>query len=342
MSILKRFQEGIAKAKEKTREKALEGIAKAKEKTLEGVVRTREKTKQGLAKTRQGFTRRLDGLIPGREVDEDLIEDLEGLLITADFGVESTGRILAEAQKRLKKEAKQDGETLREMIRLTVLDSLISCQTPWELTSDKKPHVILVVGVNGVGKTTTIGKLAAHLKSADQDVVLAAGDTFRAAAVNQLKIWGERAGCPVISQGDSADSASVVFDAYASAAARGADFLLADTAGRLHTKVNLMEELKKIKRVLSRKDETAPHDILLVLDATTGQNAVSQVRQFHEALGLTGLVVTKLDGTAKGGVVVNISEQFQLPIRHIGVGEGITDLRPFSAEEFVEALFDAG
>ena len=294
--------------------------------------------REGLSKTRKAFTSQLDTLLVKRKVDAALIEELEALLITSDFGLDTTERILDETQKRSTKEDLEDATLFRELLKDVVWEQLSSSLEPFKL-ADHKPHVILVVGVNGVGKTTTIGKLAAHFQGAGKQVLLAAGDTFRAAAVTQLEKWGERVRCPVIAQGQNADSASVVHDAFSAALARQTDVLLADTAGRLHTKVNLMEELKKIKRVLSRQHPQAHQDIWLVLDATTGQNAINQVRHFHEAMTLTGLIITKLDGTAKGGVVIGLSEQFNLPIRFIGVGEGIDDLKPFDPDSFVDALF---
>ncbi|MBF0175662.1 MAG: signal recognition particle-docking protein FtsY [Magnetococcales bacterium] len=299
-----------------------------------------ERLRSGLSRTREGFVKKLDVLLAKGQVNAELLEDLEALLITADFGVEITERVLEEARLRLKEKRQADGTSLRLVVQAVIRERLERIQVPLVL-GRAKPHVILVVGVNGVGKTTTIGKLAAQFTRSGQQVILAAGDTFRAAAVDQLRIWGERAKVPVIAQGQNADSASVIFDAHAAAIARGADLLLADTAGRLHTKSNLMEELKKVKRILGRKDPHAPHDIWLVMDATTGQNAINQVAQFHDALGLTGLVITKLDGTARGGVVVGIAEKFKLPIHFIGVGEGLDDLKPFSANDFVEALFGA-
>ena len=297
-----------------------------------------KRLKQGLTKTRETFTAHLDSLIAGRKVDEALIEELEALLITSDFGLETTEAILDEARSHIKRKQRNDADFFRETLRNIIRDRLLANQTPEPLPTDK-PHVMLVVGVNGVGKTTTIGKLAAHFQQRGEKVLLAAGDTFRAAAVAQLQRWGERAGCPVISQGQNADSASVVFDAYQAARSRGMDRVIADTAGRLHTKVNLMGELAKIKRVLGLQNTAAPHETLLVLDATTGQNALSQVRHFHEAVGLTGLIVTKLDGTAKGGVIVGLGERHPLPIRYIGVGEGVEDLKPFEPDPFVNALF---
>lgn len=294
--------------------------------------------KEGLSKTRQSFTNRLDALITGKKVDEDFIEELEALMITSDFGLEATERILTETQARSKRDEQDTTTAFREILKDVIWEQFKAHDEPWHF-SEQKPHVLLVVGVNGVGKTTTIGKLAAHFQKKDKKVMLAAGDTFRAAAVSQLEKWGERVQCPVIAQGQNADSASVVHDAYSAAAARNVDVLIADTAGRLHTKVNLMEELKKIKRVVNRKNPQAPQDVWLVLDATTGQNAIHQVKHFHEAMQLTGLVITKLDGTAKGGVVIGISEQFDIPIRFIGVGEGVDDLKPFDPNLFVDALF---
>lgn len=297
-----------------------------------------DRLKSGLAKTREKFTKGLDKLLSGRVVDDALLEELEELLITADFGLDTSLKIIAEARERYQKGKERSSDVFRRCLREVVKDRLDAHQGRVS-TEPFKPRVILVVGVNGVGKTTTVGKMAAYYRQNGHKVLLAAGDTFRAAAVEQLEKWGERSGCPVISQGYMADSASVIFDAHTAAKSRGVDLLIADTAGRLHTKVNLMEELKKIKRVLGRQDPQSPHEILLVLDATTGQNAISQVRKFHDQLGVTGLVVTKLDGTAKGGVLVAICEQFGLPIRFIGVGEGIDDLKPFDSAQFVEALF---
>lgn len=294
--------------------------------------------REGLSKTRKTFTAQLDALLIGKKIDAELMEELESLLIISDFGMESAERILTEARGRCQQASREDAAFFREILKDVIWERLMAAHQPWQLSSPT-PHVILVVGVNGVGKTTTIGKLAAHFQGEGKKVMLAAGDTFRAAAVAQLEKWGERAHCPVIAQGQNADSASVVYDAFAAASARKMDILLADTAGRLHTKVNLMEELKKIKRVLGRQNLQAPQDVWLVLDATTGQNAIQQVRHFNEALTLTGLVITKLDGTAKGGVVVGISEQFNLPIRFIGVGEGMNDLKPFDPNLFIDALF---
>ncbi|MEG3638393.1 signal recognition particle-docking protein FtsY [Magnetococcus sp. PR-3] len=300
-----------------------------------------DKLRKGLAKTRKSFTQKLETIITGQALDDDLLEELEDLLIMSDFGVETAQSIIAETRERFPKEAPEGDQAVKGMLKKVIGERLSRHHGPLEMITPG-PHALLVVGVNGVGKTTTIGKLSAYYREQGHNLLLAAGDTFRAAAVEQLKIWGERTQTPVIAQGQDADSASVIYDAYAAACSRGADLLIADTAGRLHTKSNLMEELKKVQRVVQKLEATAPQDIWLVLDATTGQNAINQVKIFHEALGLTGLVITKLDGTAKGGVVVGICEQFDLPIRFIGVGEGVEDLRPFDPTDFVEALFAEG
>ncbi|MBF0421708.1 MAG: signal recognition particle-docking protein FtsY [Magnetococcales bacterium] len=297
-----------------------------------------ERLKIGLTKTRERFSKGLDDLFKGSGNSESLFDDLEGLLITSDFGLETSVAIIEELRQRQDREAAKQPEKLRMLLRQIVLERLLPAQI--DLPSwTEKPTVVLVVGVNGVGKTTTIGKLAYFFRKRGNSVMLAAGDTFRAAAVEQLRLWGERCDCPVIAQLQGADSASVIYDAHNAAMARGFDLLLADTAGRLHTKVNLMEELKKIKRVLGRQGGQAPHEVWLVLDATTGQNAHSQVKKFYDDLGVTGLIITKLDGTAKGGVVVGLAQAFGLPVRFIGVGEAMEDLRPFIAEQFVEAFF---
>ncbi|MBF0414854.1 MAG: signal recognition particle-docking protein FtsY [Magnetococcales bacterium] len=297
-----------------------------------------ERMKVGLTKTRERFSQGLDDLFQGGRNEEALFEDLEGLLITSDFGLETSVAIIEEVRRRQIREKVKQPEALRMLLRQVVLEYVAPSQVPVRDWSEK-PTVILVVGVNGVGKTTTIGKLAHFYRQQGRSVMLAAGDTFRAAAVEQLRLWGERCDCPVIAQQHGADSASVIFDAHNAAIARGFDLLIADTAGRLHTKVNLMEELKKVKRVLGRQGVAAPHEVWLVLDATTGQNAHAQVKRFHDDLGVSGLIITKLDGTAKGGVVVGLAQTFGLPVHFVGVGETLEDLRPFDAEQFVAALF---
>jgi len=294
--------------------------------------------RDGLRKTGDG----LAGLFLGRKaIDDELLEDLETRLLMADVGVEATQRIIDDLTARLRRNELADAGALYRALREDMLAILEPVDHPLAIDSARRPFVILTVGVNGVGKTTTIGKLAHNYREAGRDVLLAAGDTFRAAAVEQLKVWGERTGIPVISQPTGSDAASVVYDAHQAAIARDTDLLIADTAGRLHTQSNLMEELKKIRRVLGKQDDTAPHEVLLVVDAGTGQNALSQARQFHEAVGVTGVVITKLDGTAKGGVVLAMAQQLALPIRYIGVGERAVDLRPFDAGEFVDALLAA-
>ena len=273
-------------------------------------------------------------------IDEALLEELETSLIMADVGIETTTKIIAELTKQLDRKSLKDGAALKDALYEILLNKLAACEGEINFDGCEKPFVMFVVGVNGVGKTTTIGKLASRLKSQGKSVMLAAGDTFRAAAVEQLQVWGERNAVPVIAQHTGADSASVVFDGIQAAKSRGADVIIADTAGRLHNKSNLMEELKKVKRVASKIDEHAPHEILLVLDAGTGQNAVAQMSEFNQVVGVTGIALTKLDGTAKGGIIFALADKFSMPIRYIGVGEGLDDLQPFNASEFVQALLN--
>ncbi len=297
--------------------------------------------RKGLSKTRSVLVEGVTELFIGKkEIDDDLLEELETQLLVADVGVEATSEIIEKLTQRVKYKELDDADALIEALKSELRTILEPADKPLVISKQKTPYVILVVGVNGVGKTTTIGKIASKLQGQGKSVMLAAGDTFRAAAVEQLQVWGERNRIPVIAQHTGADSASVIYDAFEAAKARGADVLIADTAGRLHNKENLMEELKKVKRVLGKLDPTAPHEVLLVLDAGTGQNALSQAKLFHESVGLTGMALTKLDGTAKGGVIFALSRQMQLPIRFLGVGEQIDDLRPFAANEFVDALFD--
>ncbi|TCM64482.1 signal recognition particle-docking protein FtsY [Acinetobacter calcoaceticus] len=297
--------------------------------------------KAGLTKTRKNLA---DGmvsiLIGGKEIDDELLEEVEEQLLVADIGVEATKTIIANLTERTARGDLIYSHSLYKALQEELVALLAPRVKALHIDPNKRPFVILVVGVNGVGKTTTIGKLAKRLQGEGKKVMLAAGDTFRAAATEQLEIWGERNQISVVSQGNGADSASVIFDAFESARAKGIDVLIADTAGRLHNKSNLMEELKKVKRVMQKIDATAPHEIMLVVDAGTGQNAVNQVELFDEAVGLTGLTITKLDGTAKGGVLFNIASRTHVPIRFIGVGEKIDDLRPFSAKAFVAALFE--
>ncbi|WP_423810894.1 signal recognition particle-docking protein FtsY [Providencia alcalifaciens] len=294
--------------------------------------------KKGLLKTRQNLGSGFLGLFKGKKIDDDLFEELEEQLLIADVGVETTRKIIDNLTQHASRKELKDAEALYGKLREEMSDILATVDKPLEIKG-KKPYVILMVGVNGVGKTTTIGKLARQYQSEGKSVMLAAGDTFRAAAVEQLQVWGDRNNISVVAQHTGADPASVIFDAIQSAQAKGADVLIADTAGRLQNKAHLMEELKKIVRVMKKLDESAPHEIMLTLDASTGQNAVSQAKIFNDAVGLTGITLTKLDGTAKGGVIFSIADQFGIPIRYIGIGEGIEDLRPFKADDFIEALF---
>ena len=294
---------------------------------------------KGLLKTKQNIGAGFRSFFLGKKIDEELFEELEEQLLIADIGVPTTSKIIKNLTEHASRKELQDAELLYQQLKVEMADILEPVAQPLEIDSTKKIYVILMVGVNGVGKTTTIGKLARKFQAEGKSVMLAAGDTFRAAAVEQLQVWGERNHIPVVAQSTGSDSASVIFDAMQSAAARNIDILIADTAGRLQNKNNLMDELKKIVRVMKKYDETAPHEIMLTLDAGTGQNAINQAKLFNEAVGLTGISLTKLDGTAKGGVIFAIADQFKLPIRYIGVGEKIEDLREFNAKEFIEALF---
>ena len=296
--------------------------------------------KQGLAKTSQNLGSGLASLFLGKKIDDELYEELETQLLLADVGVETTQKLIKQLVADANRRELKDAEALYEKLQDEMASLLDKVEQPLQIDSSTGPYVILMVGVNGVGKTTTIGKLAQQFKQQGKSVMLAAGDTFRAAAVEQLQVWGERNDIPVIAQHSGADSASVIFDAYQAAKARKIDVLIADTAGRLQNKAHLMEELKKIVRVMKKIDGAAPHEVMLTLDAGTGQNALSQAKLFHEAVQLTGITLTKLDGTAKGGVIFAIADQFSLPIRYIGVGEGIDDLRVFHSKDFIRALFN--
>jgi fused signal recognition particle receptor len=298
--------------------------------------------KSGLSRTRSSLTTGIGDLVLGRkEIDDELLEEIETQLLVADMGVEATQAIIGDLTQRVSRKQLGDSEALMAALREDMLAMLEPSSEPLQIDARKKPFVILVVGINGAGKTTTIGKLARRLQNEGRSVMLAAGDTFRAAAVEQLQVWGERNSIPVIAQHSGADSASVIFDAVQAAQARGIDVVIADTAGRLHTQANLMEELKKVRRVMGKLDASAPHEVLLVLDAGTGQNALNQAQQFHAAVQVSGIALTKLDGTAKGGIIFAIAKKIGLPIRFIGVGEGIDDLRVFEAKEFVDALFES-
>lgn len=295
--------------------------------------------KDGLRRTRQSFSENLANVFLGKKViDEDLLEALETVLLTSDLGSEATEAVIADLTRRVKRNELNDPQLLANTLKEELIQLLKPSELPLILPDAPKPFVVLMVGVNGAGKTTTIGKLAKRFGDQGKSVMLAAGDTFRAAAIEQLKVWGERNHLPVIAQHTGADSASVIFDAFQAAKAKNIDVLIADTAGRLHTQSNLMEELKKVIRVLQKLDSTAPHEVMLVIDAGNGQNSLNQAKMFHQAVGVTGVTLTKLDGTAKGGIIFNIAKTLKLPIRFIGIGEHIDDLKPFSAIPFVDAI----
>ncbi len=310
------------------------------EKPAEPEVSFFTRMKKGLSRTRSSFSKGMANLLIGKkEIDDELFEDIETQLLVSDVGMDATKRIMDNLAERVSRKELFDSDALYTALQEELTAILGDSKNHFEVDDSKKPFVLLVVGVNGVGKTTTIGKLAKRLQQEGKTVMLAAGDTFRAAAVEQLQVWGGRNDIPVIAQHTGADSASVIYDALQAAQSRKVDVLIADTAGRLHNKSNLMEELKKVKRVLGKLDPEAPHEVMLVVDAGTGQNALNQAQLFDEAVGVTGITLTKLDGTAKGGIVFSLAEKTRLPIKFIGVGESIDDLRPFDPKEFVEALF---
>jgi len=312
---------------------------KEKPKKREGFIK---RLRARINKGKNWLTYDLANLVPGGEIDEGMLEDLESLLVTADVGVETTELIIEDLRKSLLRNELKNLDALKAGLKRSLLLILGSVEKPLTIEASENPFVIFMVGVNGAGKTTTIGKLAQHLKNDGYSVMLAAGDTFRAAAVEQLQVWGERNGVAVVAQQSGADPAAVVFDAWQAAKARSINVLLVDTAGRLQNQTGLMDELVKMKRVVARHDEKAPHEIMLVLDASQGQNALVQAEKFHEALGLTGITVTKLDGSAKGGILFAIANQLPVAVRFIGIGEGIEDMQPFRAEEFVNALLTSG
>ena len=329
--------ESVVETEENEEENAAADMVETQEKPSEGGFFSR--LLKGLVKTKQNIGAGFRSFFLGKKIDDELFEELEEQLLIADIGVPTTTKIINNLTQHATRQQLQNADTLYQQLKLEMGEILKPVAQPLRIDGSKKPYVILMVGVNGVGKTTTIGKLARKFQMEGKSVMLAAGDTFRAAAVEQLQVWGERNHIPVVAQSTGSDSASVIFDAMQSAAARNIDVLIADTAGRLQNKNNLMDELKKIVRVMKKYDESAPHEIMLTLDAGTGQNAISQAKLFNEAVGLTGISLTKLDGTAKGGVIFAIADQFNLPIRYIGVGEKIEDLREFNAEEFIDALF---
>ena len=331
---------------EEAAEKAAEQVEAAKEAVAEAVATTEEhklswatRLKQGLTKSRDKMAKSLAGVFGGGQIDEDLYEELETVLITSDMGMEATEYLMKDVRDRVSLKGLKDGNELRGALKEALYDLIKPLEKPLVLPETKEPFVIMLAGINGAGKTTSIGKLAKYFQAQGKSVLLAAGDTFRAAAREQLQAWGERNNVTVISQ-TTGDSAAVCFDAVQAAKARGIDIVLADTAGRLPTQLHLMEEIKKVKRVLQKAMPDAPHEIIVVLDANIGQNAVNQVKAFDDALGLTGLIVTKLDGTAKGGILAALASDRPVPVRYIGVGEGIDDLRPFDARAFVDALLD--
>jgi fused signal recognition particle receptor len=298
-----------------------------------------QRLKEGLFKTRQGMVSKIDQLLSGKKkIDDLLLEELEETLITSDIGVKTTRQLLDRVSEKVKRKELEDADHLKKALQEEMFLILRQQENPLDVSS-ANPFVIMVIGVNGTGKTTTLSKMAQKFKSQGKSVLLVAGDTFRAAAIEQLEIWGQRVGCEVIKHQSGSDPSAVVFDALKAGKARGSDIIIVDTAGRLHTKVNLMEELKKVKRIMAREIPHSPHEILLVLDATTGQNAISQAKMFNRELGVTGIVLTKLDGTAKGGILISISDELKIPIRYIGIGEKADDLREFNARDFVDALF---
>lgn len=298
-----------------------------------------QRLKEGLLKTHQSMVSKIDQLVAGkRKIDDSLLDELEEILITSDIGVKTTHQLLNQVTEKVKRKELEDADQLKKALQEQMF-LILNRQEKALDTSAVRPFVIMVIGVNGTGKTTTISKIAQKLKGQGKSVLLAAADTFRAAAIEQLEVWAQRVGCEVIKHKSGSDPSAVVFDALKAGKARGSDVIIVDTAGRLHTKVNLMEELKKIKRVMARELPDSPHEILLVLDATTGQNAISQAKMFDKELGVTGIVLTKLDGTAKGGILISISDELKIPIRFIGIGEKVDDLREFDARDFVDALF---
>ncbi|MGR5077008.1 signal recognition particle-docking protein FtsY [Photobacterium swingsii] len=347
----KAAEEAEAQAAAKAAEEAeAQAVAKAAEEAEAQAVEVHEQEKpksegffarlmRGLKKTKMNFGSGFFDLFSGKKIDDELYEELEEQLLIADVGMDTTVKIIENLTDRASRKDLKDGEALYGQLREELSDMLAKVEQPLVIDTTKKPFVILMVGVNGVGKTTTIGKLAKQFEREGKSVMLAAGDTFRAAAVEQLQVWGERNNVPVVAQHTGADSASVIFDAIESAKAKNVDVVIADTAGRLQNKGHLMEELRKIVRVMKKVDPEAPHEIMLTVDAGTGQNAISQAKLFSDVAPVSGITLTKLDGTAKGGVIFAIADQFNIPIRYIGIGEGIDDLRPFAADEFIEALF---
>lgn len=342
MALFDKFKEKVSSAKDKMSDK----MAETREKMGAAMSSTKEKLKftrlrEGLTKTRTNLVNRLAGaLLPGRKIDEVLIQEIEEILITADIGVKTTTAIIASVRNRVRKEGLENASELYDFIKQEILAILQQGQGSAKPSGDNAPFVMMVVGVNGVGKTTSIGKLALNFKEDGKSVIIGAADTFRAAASEQLEVWAERADVPIVRQQQGADPAAVAFDTLQSAIANKADIVIIDTAGRLHNKTGLMAELEKMSRVMKKLKPSAPDEVFLVLDATTGQNAIQQAKEFTKVALVTGLILTKLDGTAKGGVVIAIASEMKIPVRYIGVGEKITDLQEFDAQEFVNALFE--
>ncbi len=342
MALFDKFKEKVSSAKDKVSDK----MAETREKVGAAVSTTKEKLKftrlrEGLTKTRTNLVNRLAGaLLPGRKIDEALIQEIEEILITADIGVKTTTAVITSVRNRVRKEGLESADALYDFIKQEILAILQQGQGKIKSPDESKPLVIMVVGVNGVGKTTSIGKMALNFKDSGKKVIIGAADTFRAAASEQLEVWAERADVPIIKQNQGADPAAVAFDTLQAAIAREMDIVMIDTAGRLHNKTGLMAELEKISRVMKKLRPTAPDEVYLVLDATTGQNAIQQAKEFTKVAPVTGLILTKLDGTAKGGVVIAIANEFKIPVRYIGVGEKIADLQEFDPAEFVNALFE--
>lgn len=344
--FFKSKKDSTKESKVQPKEKALEPVAQEEpQKPIVEILPARKpglfkRMQQGLSRTRGGLSDSLANLLLGKkEIDEDLLEELETQLIMADVGIETTQAIMKKLTDKVSRDEVKNSDALYHALIAELESILKKVERPLQTNTGQKPYIILMVGINGVGKTTTIGKLTKQFQAQNKKVMLAAGDTFRAAAVEQLQEWGTRNKVPVIAQHTGADSASVLFDAVKAAQARDIDILIADTAGRLHNKDNLMQELEKVVRVIKKVDLSAPHEVMLVLDAGTGQNAVNQAKQFKELVGVTGITLTKLDGTAKGGIIFSLAQQFNIPVRFIGIGEGIDDLRTFNAEEFTKALF---
>lgn len=349
MGFFDKFKKKVTETVERTVEKTTEAVEKTVERTTEAVGKTSEaigfnRLKKGLEKTKKSFSDKISNLLKGRKIDQALLDEIEEILITSDIGVDTSEKLINKLNERVKKENFEDAEKLyvilkEEIIKLMITSDTAENDRTYQIDDTKKPHSIMVIGVNGAGKTTTIGKLAFNYKNAGKNVVIGAADTFRAAANEQLEVWAQRANVDIIQKAKGSDPSAVAYETMAEAVEKGSDVVIIDTAGRLHNKVNLMNELEKMSRVMKKHREDAPNEIFLVLDGTTGQNALQQAREFSKVAPISGIVLTKLDGTAKGGIVIAISDQLKIPVKYIGVGEKITDLQPFDAIKYVEALF---